>query len=80
MRNKFYLNELQHFDGEDTVLFHIVDLNTNSAKIFVAVTKVGKTSVREFDLFRDDKGLYFEYGVAGTEHIHLDDFENVDFN
>ena len=43
--NKFYLKEFQHFDGENDVIFNIVELNTDSEKITVAVTKCGKITV-----------------------------------
>ena len=62
--NKFYLKEFQHFDGEDDVIFNIVELNVDSNKITVAVTKCGKISVTEYDLFTDENGLYFEYGLS----------------
>ena len=75
--NKFYLNELQHFDGEEDIIFNIVDLNTDSNKITVAATKCGKISVLDYDLHADEDGLYFEYGIAGREHIYIDDFEEV---
>ena len=73
--DKFYLKEFQFFDGEDTVIFNIVAVAEN--KITIAVTKCGKISVSEYDLFTDENGLYFEYGIAGQEHIHIDDFEEV---
>ena len=76
MRNKFYLKEFQFFDGEDTVVFNIVAVEGN--KITVAVTRSGKISVTDYDLYEDENGLYFEYGVAGREHIHIDDFEEAD--
>ena len=76
MRNKFYLKEFQFFDGEDTVVFNIVVVEGN--KITVAVTRSGKISVCDYDLHTDKNGLYFEYGVAGREHIHIDDFEEAD--
>ena len=76
MKNKFYLKEFQHFDGEDDVTFNIIDVNENTNKITVAITRCGKISVCEYDLFTDEKGQYFEYGVAGQEHIHLNDFNN----
>ena len=76
MKNKFYLKEFQHFDGEDDVIFNIIDVNENSNKITVAITRSGKISVCEYDLFIDEKGQYFEYGVAGHEHIHLNDFND----
>lgn len=70
--NKFYLKEFQFFDGEDTVIFNIVAVE--SEKITVAVTRSGKITVTDYDLHSDENGLYFEYGVAGQEHIHIDDF------
>ena len=73
MKNKFYLKEFQFFDGEDTVVFNI--LSVEGSKITVAVTKCGKISVSDYDLYTDKNGPYFEYGVAGKEHIHIDDFE-----
>lgn len=74
--NKFYLKEFQFFDGENTVVFNIVAVEGN--KIIIAVTKCGKISVSEYDLFTDENGLYFEYGIAGQEHIHIDDFEEAE--
>ena len=75
--NKFYLKEFQFFDGEDTVVFNIVALYEESDKITVAVTKNGKITVTNYDLHLDENGLYFEYGVSGQEHIHIDDFEEI---
>lgn len=71
--NKFYLKEFQFFDGEHTVVFNIVALDDD--KITVAVTRCGKISVCEYDLFTDENGQYFEYGIAGKEHIRIDDFK-----
>ena len=71
--NKFYLKEFQFFDGENTVIFNIVAIDDK--KITVAVTKCGKVSVMDCDLHEDKNGLYFEYGVAGQSHIHINDFE-----
>lgn len=76
MKNKFYLKEFQHFDGEDDVIFNIIDVNENSNKITVAITRTGKISICEYDLLTDEIGQYFEYGVAGQEHIHLNDFND----
>ena len=74
--NKFYLKEFQCFDGEHTVVFNIVAIQCD--KITVAVTRCGKIVVTEYDLHSDENGLYFEYGVAGREHIHIDDFEETE--
>ena len=70
--HKFYLKEFQFFDGEDTVIFNIVAVESD--KITVAVTRCGKITVTDYDLHSDENGLYFEYGVAGQEHIHIEDF------
>ena len=74
--DKFYLKEFQFFDGENTVVFNIVAVEEN--KITIAVTKCGKISVSDYDLFTDENGLYFEYGITGQEHIHIDDFEEAE--
>lgn len=74
--DKFYLKEFQFFDGENTVVFNIVAVEEN--KITIAVTKCGKISVSDYDLFTDENGLYFEYGIAGQEHIHIDEFEEAE--
>ena len=73
--NKFYLKEFQFFDGEDTVIFNIVAVESD--KITVAITRCGKITVTNYDLHSDENGLYFEYGIAGREHIHIDDFEEA---
>ena len=73
--DKFYLKEFQFFDGENTVIFNIVAVEEN--KITISVTKCGKISVSDYDLFTDENGLYFEYGIAGQEHIHINEFEEA---
>ena len=76
--NKFYLKEFQLFDGEDTVVFNIVALYEESDTITVAVTKNGKITVTDYDLRSDENERYFEYGIAGREHIRIDDFEEIE--
>lgn len=77
MRNKFYLAELEYCDGTNDVIFNIVELNDGEDKITVAITKCGKTSIQTLELKKDKRGVYFEYGVAGQQRIHIDDFEEV---
>ena len=76
--NKFYLKEFQLFDGEDTVVFNIVALYEESDTITVAVNKNGKITITDYDLLSDENGRYFEYGIAGQEHIRIDDFEEIE--
>ena len=75
--NKCYLKEFQHFDGEEFITFNIYFLDKENNKITVVITNRGKITVTDYDLFEDENGLYFEYGVNYT-HINLDDFEEVD--
>lgn len=74
MRNKFYMKEFEHFDGEKIVTFNIIDMKDET--ITVAVTNQGKISFLEYDLLKDEKGLYFEYGRTYAR-INIDDFEEI---
>lgn len=76
MRNKFYMHEFQYYDGECFVTFNIVDLNEKNGEISVAITREGKISVVTYLLFRDERGLYFEYGCE-YKKMSLNDFEEV---
>ena len=76
MKNKFYLKEFEYFDGESFVKFNIVALY-GEKNITLAVSKQGKVTVSEYDLHTDENGLYFEYGIAGREHIYIEDFEEI---
>ena len=41
MKNKFYMQEFQFFDGESIIRFNIVDLNEDKQEIYVAMTRQG---------------------------------------
>ena len=75
--SKFYMHEFMFFDGEDRIVFNIVDLNENKNEIYVAITRKGKITVVTYPLFKDEDGLYFEYGPS-LEKININDFEEVD--
>ena len=78
MKNKYYMNEFQYFNGENYVTFNIVDLDKMENKIVVAVTNNGKISMLEYDLLKDSEGrFYFEYGLDFAK-INIDDFEDLD--
>ena len=76
MKNKFYLQEFQIFDGEATITFNIVDLNELKNEISVAITNRGKISVVTYDLLQDENGFYFEYGCE-YQKIKISDFKEV---
>lgn len=75
MKNKLYMKEFEYFDGENFVTFNIVDMKDET--ITVAVTNQGKISYLDYDLLKDEKGLYFEYGRTYAR-ININDFEEVD--
>ena len=75
MKNKLYMKEFECFDGENFVTFNIVDLKEET--ITVAVTNQGKISYLDYDLMKDEKGLYFEYGRTYAR-ININDFEEVE--
>lgn len=75
MNDKIYMKELQYWNGERFITFDMLDLTENTIK--VAVTNEGKISVYEYELYRDEQGVYFEYGNA-CERINVDDFELVE--
>ena len=77
MKNKFYMQEFQFFDGESIIRFNIVDLNEDKQEIYVAITRQGKISVVTYPLLHDENGWYFVYGPS-YEKIQIDDFEEVD--
>lgn len=75
MKNKLYMKEFEYFDGENFVTFNIVDMKDKT--ITVAVTNQGKISYLDYDLMKDENGLYFEYGRTYAR-INLEDFEEVE--
>ena len=76
MKNKFYMKECLHFNGEDFVTFNILDVDELKHEICVVVTTTGKISVATYPLLNDEDGLYFEYGPSGDK-IDLNKFEGV---
>ena len=78
MKNTYYMNEFQYFNGENYVTFNIVDLNCLKNKIVVAITNNGRISMLEYDLLKDSEGrVYFEYGLDLAK-INIDDLEDLD--
>ena len=73
----YYLKEFSLFDGENDIIFNILDVNTEKMVITVAVTRMGKIFVTEYDLKLDkENNLYFQYGVEFTK-INVEDFETI---
>ena len=74
MKNKFYMQEFEYFNGEHFVTFNIVDMTQHT--ITVAVTNQGRISLGTYNLYEDEKGLYFEYG-RWDDIIYLDEFVDI---
>ena len=72
----FYLREFQLYDGEYDITFNIVAIDTVKEEITVAITNRGRISVVTYDLLKNEKGYYFEYGIY-FEKINILDFEEV---
>ncbi len=74
---KYYLKEFTFFDGENDITFNIVGIDFEKQLIEIAVTKLGRISVIEYDLKQDrNDDFYFTYGVDRNE-IPINDFETI---
>lgn len=75
MKNKFYMQEFEHFNGESFIKFNIVDMGKGT--ITLAITNQGKITLGTYNLYEDENGLYFEYG-RWDEIVYLEEFVEVD--
>ena len=69
-----YLAEYKLFDGEATITFNIVFINSRKREIQVAVTNRGKISIITYDLYDMENEPYFEYGCDYTK-IYINEFK-----
>ena len=76
MRNKFYMKEYRHFNGDYNVIFNLIEVNTDNDTVTVIVNNLGKITQRTFELKEENGWLYFEYGVM-NEQIFIDDFVKI---
>ena len=42
MRNKYYMKEYRHFNGDYNVIFNLVEVNTDDDTVTVIVNNLGK--------------------------------------
>lgn len=66
--------EYEHFNGENYIIFDIVETDADKNKIMVAISNQGSITQDIFDLLENDDGQYFEYGLY-QDKIYLNDFE-----
>lgn len=76
MKDKYFMKEYQHYDGEAFITFNIVEFSELKNEVTVAITNRGRITVVSYDVFKNDKGFYFEYGCDYVK-IMIDDFEEV---
>lgn len=76
MRNKYYMKEYRHFNGDYNVIFNLVEVNTDNDTVTVIVNNLGKITQNTFELKEENGWLYFEYGVM-NEQIFIDDFVRI---
>ncbi len=75
MNDKIYLKELKHWDGEKYVTLDMIGITEQT--ITVVVTDAGKITVREYDLYEDNNGVFFEYG-PNFARIEVSDFVELE--
>ena len=76
MRNKYYMKEYRHFNGDYNVIFNLVEVKTDNDTVTVIVNNLGKITQNTFELKEENGWLYFEYGVM-NEQIFIDDFVRI---
>ena len=76
MRNKYYMKEYRHFNGDYNIIFNLIEVNTDNDTVTVIVNNLGKITQRTFELKEENGWLYFEYGVM-NEQIFIDDFVRI---
>jgi len=76
--SRYYLREVQLYDGERTVTFNIVGIDFTLKRARIAVTKDGGISVSDYDLLTDSNDeLFFEYGIC-YDKVFISDFAEAE--
>ena len=65
--------EYDYFNGENFITFDLLEIDDEKHEVVIAITNLGKISVRTFDLLFDGNRRYFEYGCSYTK-ICIDEF------
>ena len=77
MRNKYYMKEYRHFNGDYNIIFNLIEVNTDNNTVTVAINNLGKLTQDTLELREENGRLYFEYGVM-NDKIFIDDFVSVE--
>ena len=65
--------ENDYFNGENFITFDLIEIDDEKREVTVAVSDMGRISVRTFNLSFDGNRRYFEYGCSYTK-IYIDEF------
>ena len=65
--------EYEYFNGENNITLDLLEIDDEKHEVVIAITNLGKISVRTFDLLFDGNRRYFEYGCSYTK-IYIDEF------
>ncbi len=65
--------EYDYFNGENFITFDLIEIDDEKREVTVAVSNMGRISVRTFNLSFDCNRRYFEYGCSYTK-IYIDEF------
>ena len=78
MKNKHFMKEYRHFDGDHSITFNLLEVNTDNNTVTVAISNQGKITQETFVLQKLNNRFYFEYGIFGENKIFVDEFEQVE--
>lgn len=66
--------EYEYFNGENFIIFDIIEVNEDKNQVAVAISNEGKNVEETFDLLKDkNERQYFEYGLY-IDKIYIDEF------
>lgn len=55
MKNENYMKEYQHFDGDHSITFNLIEVNTDNCTVTVAISNQGKLTQETVEL-REENG------------------------
>ena len=70
------IQQYDYFNGDDFIYFDVLNLYKKNKTISLIVQVNGRITHKEYDLFKDKKGIYFEYDRV-FEKIYLKNFKEV---
>lgn len=66
--------EYEYFNGENFIIFDIIEVNEDKNQVAVAISNEGKIVEETFDLLKDKEDRqYFKYGLY-IDKIYIDEF------